>query len=271
MFLIFNGISTGIHAEQTDKVYTVGIVPQFEARKLHSIWRPILNLLEKKSGYKLDIRSSASIPEFEKDFIEGKFDFAYMNPYHLLIANEYAGYTPLVRDHGRKLYGVLVVKKDSNITDPKQLDGKTLAFPSPNAFGASLQMRQELHDLFGIKFKSNYVKTHDSVYLNVLLNEATAGGGVQKTLRRQKDQYKEMLRVIHKTKEVAPHPFVVLPKVPIEVRDRIRDALLEIAQSKKGQSLLSKIPMKKMGLASMNDYFPLKLMKLKRFYIAPNK
>jgi phosphonate transport system substrate-binding protein len=271
IFLALNAISTLIYAEQANKVYTVGVVPQFEARKLHGIWRPILNLLEEKSGYKFKLRGSASIQYFEQDFIQGKFDFAYMNPYHLLIANESAGYIPLVRDHGRKLYGVLVVNNESSITEPTQLNGKTLAFPSPNALGASLQMRQELHDHFGIKFNSKYVKTHDSVYLNVLLGEADAGGGVQKTLNRQKDQYKKQLRVIHKTKEVEPHPFVVLPEVPVEIRNRIRDALLDIGQSKEGRKLLAKIPMKKIGLADMNDYSPLKSMGLKRFYVSPNK
>lgn len=263
-------INTAIYAEQADKVYSFGVVPQFEARKLHSIWRPILDLLEKETACKFKLRSSASIPKFEQEFAQGKYDFAYMNPYHMVIANDYAGYIPLVRDHGRKLYGVLVVKKDSNISDPKQLNGKTLAFPAPNALGASLQMRQELHDKFGIKFKSNFVKTHDSVYLNVLLDEASAGGGVQKTLDRQKNQYKDMLRVIHKTQEVAPHPIAVLPDVPVEIRDRIRDAFVKMGQSKEGQKLLSRIPMKKIGPASMDDYLPLKDLGLERFYVSPS-
>lgn len=263
-------INTAIYAEQADKVYTFGVVPQFEARKLHSIWRPILDLLEKETACKFKLQGSSSIPKFEQEFAQGKYDFAYMNPYHMVIANDYAGYIPLVRDHGRKLYGVLVVKKDSNISDPKQLNGKTLAFPAPNALGASLQMRQELHDKFGIKFKSNFVKTHDSVYLNVLLDEASAGGGVQKTLNRQKNQYKEMLRVIHKTQEVAPHPIAVLPDVPVEIRDRIHDALLKMGQSKEGRKLLSKIPMKKIGPASMDDYLPLKDLGLERFYVSPS-
>ena len=271
IFLVLTSFAPAIYAETAEKIYTVGIVPQFEARKLHSIWRPILDLLEKESGYKFKIRGSASIPKFEQEFSQGKFDFAYMNPYHLIVANDYAGYMPLIRDHGRELFGVLVVKKDSDITDPEQLNGKVLAFPSPNALGASLQMHQELHDKFGIKFKSDFVQTHDSVYLNVLLGKASAGGGVQKTLDQQKNQYKDMLRVIYKTQKVAPHPLAVLPDVPIEVRDRVRDALIKMGETKKGRELLSKIPMKKIGPANMQDYLPLKDMNLERFYAGPSK
>lgn len=266
---VFCLFAAAIYAEQNERVYTVGVVPQFEARRLHAIWRPILDLVEKKTGYKFKLRGSVSIPEFEREFIEGKFDFAYMNPYHLVLANEYAGYIPLIRDHGRKLYGVLVVHKDSDITNPAQLDGKKVAFPSPNALGASLQIRKDLQDDFGIDIKPQYVKTHDSVYLNVLLEEVAAGGGVQKTLNRQKDQYKEMLRVIHTTQKVEPHPLAALPGVPVEVRDRIQDIFLEFGQSTEGKKLLAKIPMKKIGKATIDDYKPLKEMGLERFYIAP--
>ena len=256
IFLALNSLVPG-YAGDIDKVYTVGVVPQFESRRIHAIWQPILTRLQEKTGFQFKLQSSADIVSFEREFIEGRFDFAYMNPYHMLIAHEQAGYIPLARDHGRMLYGVLVVNRDSGITDPSQLNGKTLAFPSPNALGASLQMHQELHDIFGIKFKSKYVKTHDSVYLNVLLNEASAGGGVQKTFNRQKNTYKEKLRIIHKTKKVEPHPFAVLPIIPITIRNRVLEALLEMGKSKEGQTLLTKVPMKKIGPAIMADYLPL--------------
>ncbi|WP_432460355.1 phosphate/phosphite/phosphonate ABC transporter substrate-binding protein [Agarivorans sp. QJM3NY_25] len=270
LFILSTTSTTGYTA-QTERVYSVGIVPQFETNKLHQIWHPILLQLTAKTGYKFKLLGSTSIPDFEQDLAAAKYDFAYMNPYHLLIANQQAGYLPLVRDHGRKLYGVLVVKKDSNITSPTQLDGKTLVFPSPNALGASLLMRQELKDQYDLNFNARYVKTHDSVYLNVLLDEADAGGGVQKTLNRQKKQYKELLNIIHSTAKVAPHPFTARPQVPIEVRERVRDALLEMGSSKKGLLLLSKIPINSIGSANLDDYLPLKTMDLERFYVAPNK
>lgn len=256
-----------IAAEIQKKHFTVGIVPQFEARKLHGIWRPVLDILEKETGYTFKLRGAPTIPEFEKEFIAGKFDFAYMNPYHLVMANEAAGYIPLVRDHGRKLYGVLVVRADSNIKVPKDLMGKTIAFPAPNALGASLQMRQELHDKFSIAINPHYVKTHDSVYLNVLLGKTAAGGGVQKTLNRQRPEYKEALRVIHTTDKVSPHPFAVLPSVPDEVKNAVQQALLKIGKTEQGKKLLSGIPIKEIGTASISDYLPLKKLGLERFFI----
>lgn len=253
-----------------EHAFTVGVVPQFEARKLHAIWRPVLDRIEQEAGVRLTLRGSPSIPEFEREFSNGRFDFAYMNPYHLIMANETAGYIPLVRDHGRMLSGILVVRKDRRIDTPAALNGKSVAFPAPNALGASLQMRQELHDLFGVTVNPLYVKTHDAVYLNVLLGETTAGGGVQKTLDRQKASFRDALKIIHTTKKVAPHPFSVLPVVPDEVKKAVTEAFIKLGQNKADASLLAKIPIKQVGAASLDDYLPLKKMGLERFFVAPN-
>lgn len=256
--------STAARSE-TDRVYSVGIVPQFEISRLHSIWRPVLNHLEEQTGFKFKIQGSPSIPDFEKALLAGEFDFAYMNPYHMVLANQAADYHPIIRDHGRKLQGVLVVRKDSPITDIKQLDGKSAAFPSPNALGASLLMRAELSNRHGVTIKPRYVKTHDSVYMNVVLGQTDAGGGVQKTLGKQKASVKDRLRVLYRTEKVEPHPLAAHPRINKNTVSQIQKALVDLGQTSSGQKLLSNIPVKKIGLASMDDYLALKQMELDKF------
>lgn len=260
-------LSSSVSAQPV-KTFTIGVVPQFEAKKLRKIWKPILAELEKATGFKFKLRGAANIPEFEKQFLAGEFDFAYMNPFHLLIASESQGYVPLVRDHGKKLSGILVVRKDSGISSVKQLNNKVIAFPSPNALGASLQMRAELHDRFNINIKPSYVKTHDSVYLNVLVKQASAGGGVQKTFNKQKDSIQSALKIIYKTTPVAPHPLAAHPRVGKASYSIVKKALLKLGSTDHGKALLAKIPMKKVGAASMTNYSPLKQMNLKRFFVS---
>jgi len=259
--------STSVYSQE--KVYSIGVVPQFETRRLHSIWNPILEYLIKETGLKFQLIGAPTISDFEIAFMKGEYDFAYMNPYHFIMANDLQGYLPLVRDVGKKLQGVLVVKKDSGINNVSELDGKVIAFPSPNALGASLQMRQELHDDFSITIQPSYVNSHDSVYLNVLLGEAIAGGGVKKTLNKQALKYQDSLKIIHKTRPVASHPIVVNPQLAKSVRDKVLKALLNMGKTKSGMILLEKIPIKQIGVASLDDYLPLKLIKLDRFYVKP--
>ncbi len=225
------------------------------------------NALKLKTGFSFKLIGSPDIPEFEKSFNAGEYDFAYMNPYHLIVANGSQGYKPIVRDIGRKLYGVIVVKKDSPITSVEQLDGEVVAFPAPNALGAALIPRTEFATKFKIKPEYNYVKSHTSVYLNVLLGQAAAGGGVQKTFSQQKPEVKDNLRILYETTKVAPHPIAVHPRVFSEVSQQVQDAFLKMAASDSDMKLLQKIPMKKLGAAKLNDYDELLEMGLESFYV----
>jgi phosphonate transport system substrate-binding protein len=216
---------------------------------------------------KLVIKLSPSIPEFERQFSEGLFDFAYMNPYHMIIANEKQGYKPILRDVARKLYGIIVVKKDSPFKSPKDLDGKKVAFPAPNALGASLIPRAEFRKKYHINIIESYVKSHSSVYLNVVLGLTDAGGGIEKTLFQQPEAIKDQLRVLYKTQGVSPHPIVVHPRVSLGVQGRVIDALLDLGANVLGQIQLSKVPIKKIGKASLKDYEDIRRLGIEEFYV----
>ena len=248
--------------------YTVGVVPQFNARTLQSIWNPILQELERRTGHTFELRGSENISVFEKQFMEGEFDFAYMNPYHFVKASQFQGYVPLVRDTGKRLRGILVVRKDAEIHDVSQLQDTAIAFPSPNALGASLMMRTLLSNEFHLGFEPRYVKSHDSVYLNVVLGRTAAGGGVGRTLASQPATLRDQLRVLYTTPAVASHPIVAHPRVPECVRDQVQVALIAMGESETERQLLAKIPIGAVGPALREDYVPLQSMGLEAFYVA---
>ncbi len=169
-------------AEQ--RTYSFGIVPQFEQRRLYSTWRPIIDDLEKRTGLKFRLVTTLKIQDFERAFFHGTFDFVYVNPYHIALLHDVQPYVPLVADTV-PLRGILVARKDGPIQKPSDLNGKTVAFPSPNALGASLLVRADLDQVFHVKIEPLYVTTHSSVYLHVAKDLAAAGGGVEKTFLEQ--------------------------------------------------------------------------------------
>ena len=244
-----------------------GVVPQFDARKTRMVWQPILQSLEEQTGIKFELVGSPGIPEFEKQLMAGDFDLAYMNPYHLLKANEAQGYIPLVRDIGRTLFGIIVTRKDSSIRTIHDLDGKTVAFPAPNALGAALIPRAEFGESYKINIQPAYVKSHSSVYLNVVTGQAAAGGGVQKTLQSQPENIRNALRVIYKTPQVAPHPVAAHPRIGEETWSKISKAFLQLGDTQADRELLARIPMKQAGQASLDDYEPLRQMGLDKYYV----
>ena len=246
--------------------YIVGVVPQFDQRKIFQIWMPILSELELMTGLKFKLAHAKKIPDFERQYIQGEFDFAYTSPYFMLLGNRRQGYYPLVKDSKRKLNGIIVVRNDSLVKNVKQLDAEIIAFPSPNAVGASLMPRADLLNKFNIKFTPIYVQTHTSVYLNVIQGRAKAGGGVEKTLEQQPQALRDQLRILYKTKKINPHAFAAHARVPKEHGDLVRNALLEIGRTEQGQAMLRNIPIKQIGEAYMDDYIELDRLGLDKVY-----
>ena len=247
--------------------YTMGVVPQFNIRQVQRIWQPILKEVGDRAGITLTLNASTSIPNFEKEFSSGQFHFAYMNPYHAIVANQQQGYKPVLRDLAKRLFGIIVVRKDSSLSDIWQIDGKKIAFPAPNALGAALLPRAEFANKFHIKPEISYVRSHDSVYLNTVMGISDAGGGVMATFNRQPENIRNQLRILYKTGNVPKHPITVHPSVPEHIAKRVTDAFLELGQTPEGKDLLAKVPMKKVGVTQLADYQELIDMGLGDFYV----
>ena len=247
-------------------ILRVGVVPQFDSRTTYDIWTPILASLEVLTGLRFQLAGSPNIPEFEKRVGQEEFDFAYLNPYQGLVAAD--NYVPLVRDIETPLEGIAVVHKDSAIREFADLQGKTMDFPAPNALAASLMLRAQLGQA-GVRVHVRYVKTHSSVYLNVALGQADAGGGVLQTLEDQPDAVRKQLRVIFRTAGVASHPVIAHKRLSRTVREQVRAAFIAMGETSSGRALLLRVPFDRIGRATAEDYLPLKRMGLEKYYV-PN-
>jgi phosphonate transport system substrate-binding protein len=249
------------------RVHRVDIVPQLPPSTLFSRWAPVLEAIGKATGLCLELRIAPTIPAFEQELLSGQPDFAFVNPYHLVMARRQYPYTPLIRDGKVPLSGVLVVTKDSGLNDLHQLEGKTIAFPAPNAFAASLLIRAELANK-GIRFTPLYVKTHANVFRSVALGDAPAGGAVNNTLEREPENLRARLRVMYKTANYAPHPFIAHPRVPAALRDKVTQAFIQLATTEDGQKLLDGIQIPKPVRASYaQDYAPIERLQLDNFVV----
>ncbi|OGU09250.1 MAG: phosphate ABC transporter [Geobacteraceae bacterium GWC2_58_44] len=246
--------------------YTFGVVPQYDQRQLFAIWKPLLEELQRRTGLSFKLAATPTIPAFERELLKGGYDFAYPNPYHALKANQSHGYLPIVRD-STNLHGILVVRRDSPVKSPSELDGKVVALPCPNALGASLLMRADLARVHHAKVSPLYAKTHDSVYLHVVKGLADAGGGVEKTLEEQEKPIRDALRIIYTTRDLPSHPIVVSPRIPRTDAEKVRRAFIEMAAAKEGQELLEKVPMKKPVSTSMDEYSPMMKWGLEAFWV----
>ena len=220
---------------------TFGIVPQQSASKLARLWIPIMEQLSQEAGVQLVFQTARDIPEFEKNCRDGKYDIAYMNPFHYTQFHEAPGYVAVCKQKGKKIQGILVARKDLVTDDDlKALHGQTLAFPAPDAFAATKLPAKDLENK-KIEFSRKYVSSHDSVYRSVAQGLYIAGGGIVRTFKNVDKEVSDQLQIIHRTAKYTPHAFAVHPSIDVETRSRLAAALLGLGNSEVGLQLLESI------------------------------
>jgi phosphonate transport system substrate-binding protein len=203
-----------------------GVVPQQSASRLARVWAPLLDHLAAVLERPVRFATAKDIPTFEACLAAGAYDIAYMNPYHYVVFSARIGYRAVAHQADRKLRGILVARADGGLTALSDLDGKTVAFPSPAAFGASVLTQAEAAQA-GVTLTPVYVRSHDSVYHAVAGGHVAAGGGVLRTWATVPESVRGTLRIIHRTGAYTPHAFAVSADLYPAAADAVAAALTD--------------------------------------------
>ena len=247
--------------------YSVYVVPQLSPTHIYTHWSPLLEQLGKRSKQCFDLVVSPNIPVFEKQLLTGKADFAFVNPYHAVMAFRAHQYKPLVADGKNKLDGIVVVRADSNLSDLKALNNSKIAFPAPNAFAASLLIRALLTK-DTISFEPIYVKSHENVYRSVIVGDVAAGGGVNNTFNREPPEIQAQLKVLYRTPKYMPHPFIANPRIPMSVQKAVQDSFIAMGADPALKEMLNDVQIPEpMAVDFKRDYMPLENLKLEKFVV----
>ena len=230
-----------------------GVVPQQSPLLLSKKWLPIAKELSKATGYNVIFNTEASIPLFEKALYSGKYDIAYMNPYHYVVAHKQAGFEAFVRSQ-KNIQGIIVAPLGKTMEDLKNSKEEAFLFPAPMAFAATLLVKYELKKKFGIEiqkqFTTRYVNSHDSVYKGVARGIGSYGGGIVRTYKNLEDtQTKQNIQIINHTQLYPSHPIALKKRLPAQVQTKIQEALLHLSPE-----LLQTLNIKELIQVSNKDY-----------------
>lgn len=239
-----------------------GIVPQQSAAKLAKKWGPLLRTIEQRSGVKIHFHTAPDIPTFEKRVAAGEYDLAYMNPYHYTVFSKTPGYRAFAKEKGKRIKGIVVVAKDSPITDITQLNGREMAFPAPAAFAATVLPRASFEQM-GLNITPKFVGSHDSAYLTVAKGLYPAGGGVVRTFNNINEQLRNRLRILWETEKYTPHAFAAHPRVTDEKVSRVLKALESLSEDEAGKKLLKALSFRPLESASDADWDDVRALNIK--------
>ena len=248
------------------QTWRVAVVPQLTPLEMTRNWAPVVRALS-DAGFPCELVVYPSISAFEPEFLRGRADLLYLNPYHMVMARKAHGYEPLLRDR-RMLEGLLVVKKEGWIQDMVQLEAHRISFPSPNALAASMYLRALLQREYRLRYDAHYAMNHRNAIRQVLAGDSAAAGAIRTTLEQEPAHVRQALRVIYTTPGLPPHPVAVHPRVPAELRAVVAQTLLGLAREPARQSVMAAIQMPDPVPATYRgDYAPIEGLQLEKFLV----
>ena len=236
-------------------------MPQQSASTLAKQWIPLLNDISKRANVRLVFKTAPDIPTFEQRCAAGEYDIAYMNPYHYTVFHDQPGYEAIAKRSDSKIKGIIVKKVGSDMKSLTDLEGKNIAFPAPRAFAATLLTTAGLRAA-GVQFDSKFVSSHDSVYLNVSLGIADAGGGIMRTFKSISPDIRKQLEILWETPSYTPHAFAIHPRISPDLKAAVTKAMIETGRNENGRNLLAPLKIKSLETASNQDWDDVRDLKI---------
>jgi len=255
----------GIARGEFKTVYTLSVQPRYTPIETSHNWTPLLARIEKDCGLSFQLRQYDSMRSFEADLMKGIPDFAYLNPYHMVLAKRTQNYLPVLRDK-LKFHALLLVSNDSSIQNLADLSGKTVAFPDPAHFATSVYMRYMLNEKEKIEIKPVFTGKPQNALRTVLKGEADAASAATIMLQRELPEVTSRFRIIYTTPDLVNFPIAANPRIPEAVRKNFLSAMLGLSRDAEGQKLLDAIQISTPVAADYKrDYQALEKLRLERY------
>ena len=239
IFVIFLILFAGnLNAEV--KTYQMVFVPASEKGD-ESDYTSLIAIIEKLTGFNINTIKVTDYNAAVEAMRAGRAHIAwyggktYVKAAEIANADAFAaGVRPGEKDAG--YYTYFVVKKDSELKEFNDVEGKILSLNSIGSTSGDLIPQVELNKInLSIKNKNHFKKvvyagSHDACLLAVLNNHSDVCGMSSRNFEARLEDgtfKKEDVRIIHKSDRVPPPPLAYSKAISKEDRDKIKKAVLE--------------------------------------------
>jgi phosphonate transport system substrate-binding protein len=217
-------------------VYSFNVLNHRSIALTAQYWNPILLYVSQKSGVPLELKLNRTAMENTAKAETGLYDFVYTNHF-FTPERERLGYRVIARPAGPGIRGQLVVTKDSPIRDLRELEGKEVAFPTPDGFtGYWLPMDALLNGNIHVKpiFAGN-----QEASIGLLRREEVAAAGVNSSVLEHFSRRSDFpYRVLWSSKLYNDLCIMAKPTVPKEKTAAVKAAFIGMARDPKGLKIL---------------------------------
>ena len=226
-------------------VYRLAVHPLHNPEKLSTAYQPLVDHLNSHlQGVKIELESSRDYQAFEIKFRQRGPDFLLPNPWQTLQAIKVGYHVIAMAGDASDFKGIFVVRKDGGISQPADLLGKSVSYPSYTALAAAIMPQAYLH-AHGINvrrdIKNVYVGSQESSIMNVYLKQTAAGATWPPPWRLfQQDHPQEaaQLQIAWETPSLINYSVMVRDDVPAALAQQISVLLLALPHTAQGPAIL---------------------------------
>ena len=219
-----------------DEPLTFNVLNQRSVALTAQYWNPILTYVSKKSGVPVELKLAKTTKEGNAIAERGEYDFLYTNHFFTKERDK-LGYKVIARPAGPGIRSQIVVPQDSPVQSLNDLNGKEVAFVTPDGFtGYWLPMDALLKAKVDVKVVFTGNQEASSAQLKV---NKVAAAGVNSTImaryaRRESFDYRALWTSdIYQDLCIMANPKVAPAKVAA-----VRAALVNMAKDPEGRKVL---------------------------------
>lgn len=242
----------------------MSFVPSGDTQEIIAGGEAIEKMLEEKTGLQIESNVATSYAAVVEAMCAGNAHIGWLNTFGYLLAHEKCGVEPILATvrFGQPYYtGQIIVRADAGIKSFEDLKGKTMCWVDPLSTSGYIIPRVVLK-ANGVDPDKDFAKTveagsHNNVVIAVYNGECDAGATYVDARNAVQDEYPDVKEKVHVLAESPPIPndnVSVSPNVPDELRQKIQQALLEIAATDEGKEALQTVYSIE-GLEPIDDSF----------------
>jgi phosphonate transport system substrate-binding protein len=223
-------------AQATDQPYAFNVLNQRSVALTAQYWNPILMHISRKSGVPLELKLAKTVQDANALAEQGAYDFLFTNHF-FTPERDRLGFRVIARPAGRGIRGQIIVPHDSPIRSLQDLNGKEVAFPSPDAFaGYWLPMDALLKAKLNVKpvFTSNQEASFAQLKVGTVVAAAVNDTVIERYARREGFEY----RLLWNSELYNDLCIMVSSRVPNGKVALVRDAFVNMINEPEGRKVL---------------------------------
>ncbi|MCF7969653.1 MAG: PhnD/SsuA/transferrin family substrate-binding protein [Methylococcaceae bacterium] len=245
----------------TVAIYRLAIHPLHNPKKLFEAYLPLVNYLNSQlQDIHIELEASQDYQVFEGKFRARKPELLLPNPWQTLQAILVGYHVIAMAGDAEDFKGIFIARKDTGIKTTEDIKGKVVSYPSPTALAAAIMPQYYLYT-HGIDINRDiqnvYVGSQESSIMNAYLGKSIVGATWPppwRLFQRDHPKMAEQLDIIWQTPALINNSFMVRDDVPDNIREQIKNILINLAQSPQGKEILIGMETANFYAANDNSY-----------------